>query len=87
MAEASSPAPPQSRARTAPTSPKHGVVVVSMNYRLGIFGFFAHPELADENDHNATGNYGLMDQVAALALGQAQHRRIRRRSRQRHHLR
>jgi para-nitrobenzyl esterase len=46
---------------------KEGVVVVSMNYRLGIFGFFAHPELAKENNHNATGNYGLMDQSAALA--------------------
>jgi len=45
---------------------KDGVVVVSMNYRLGIFGFFAHPELAKENAHNATGNYGLMDQSAAL---------------------
>jgi para-nitrobenzyl esterase len=45
---------------------KEGVVVVSMNYRLGIFGFFAHPELAKENSHNATGNYGLMDQTAAL---------------------
>jgi len=45
---------------------QEGVVVVSMNYRLGIFGFFAHPELAKENSHNATGNYGLMDQSAAL---------------------
>jgi para-nitrobenzyl esterase len=45
---------------------KEGVVVVSMNYRLGIFGFFAHPELTKENSHNATGNYGLMDQSAAL---------------------
>jgi para-nitrobenzyl esterase len=45
---------------------KEGVVVVSMNYRLGIFGFFAHPELAKESSHNATGNYGLMDQSAAL---------------------
>jgi para-nitrobenzyl esterase len=45
---------------------KEGVVVVSMNYRLGIFGFFAHPELAKESSPNATGNYGLMDQSAAL---------------------
>jgi para-nitrobenzyl esterase len=43
-----------------------GVVVVSMNYRLGIFGFFVHPELAKESGHNAAGNYGLLDQVAAL---------------------
>jgi para-nitrobenzyl esterase len=43
-----------------------GVVVVSLNYRLGIFGFFAHPELAKESGHDAAGNYGLLDQVAAL---------------------
>jgi para-nitrobenzyl esterase len=45
---------------------KKGVVVVSMNYRLGIFGFFSHPALARESGHNAAGNYGLLDQVAAL---------------------
>jgi len=45
---------------------KQGVVVVSMNYRLGIFGFFSHPELTKESGHNASGNYGLLDQVAAL---------------------
>jgi para-nitrobenzyl esterase len=45
---------------------RQGVVVVSMNYRLGIFGFFAHPELAKESGHNAAGNYGLLDQLAAL---------------------
>lgn len=45
---------------------KHGVVVVSMNYRLGIFGFFVHPDLAKESGHNSAGNYGLLDQVAAL---------------------
>ena len=43
------------------------VVVVSMNYRLGIFGFFTHPELAAESPHHASGNYGLMDQTAAIA--------------------
>jgi para-nitrobenzyl esterase len=42
------------------------VVVVSMNYRLGIFGFFSHPELTAESAHHASGNYGLMDQGAAL---------------------
>jgi para-nitrobenzyl esterase len=42
------------------------VVVVSMNYRLGIFGFFVHPELAKESPHGSAGNYGLMDQRAAL---------------------
>jgi para-nitrobenzyl esterase len=45
---------------------KRGVVVVSMNYRLGIFGFFAHPDLAAESGRNSAGNYGLLDQVAAL---------------------
>ena len=43
-----------------------GVVVVSLNYRLGIFGFFSHPELAKESPHHASGNYGLLDQAAAL---------------------
>jgi para-nitrobenzyl esterase len=43
-----------------------GVVVVSMNYRLGIFGFFSHPELTKESPHQASGNYGLLDQAAAL---------------------
>ena len=45
---------------------KKGVLVVSFNYRLGVFGFFAHPELTRESGHNASGNYGLLDQVAAL---------------------
>ena len=44
----------------------HGVVVVSMNYRLGVFGFFTHAELAAESDRKAAGNYGLLDQLAAL---------------------
>ncbi|MBV9266900.1 MAG: carboxylesterase family protein [Acidobacteriaceae bacterium] len=45
---------------------RKGVIVVSMNYRLGIFGFFSHPELTKESPHHASGNYGLMDQAAAL---------------------
>jgi para-nitrobenzyl esterase len=45
---------------------RKGVIVVSMNYRLGIFGFFSHPELTKESDHNASGNYGLLDQLAAV---------------------
>ena len=45
---------------------KKGIVFVSINYRVGIFGFFAHPELTKESDHHASGNYALMDQVAAL---------------------
>jgi len=43
-----------------------GVVIVSTNYRLGIFGFFSHPDLTAESPHHASGNYGLMDQAAAL---------------------
>jgi para-nitrobenzyl esterase len=42
------------------------VVIVSMNYRLGIFGFFSHPELTVESPFHASGNYGLLDQAAAL---------------------
>jgi para-nitrobenzyl esterase len=45
---------------------QQGVVVVSMNYRLGIFGFFVHPELAAESGRNAAGNYGLLDMIACL---------------------
>jgi para-nitrobenzyl esterase len=43
-----------------------GAVVVTINYRLGVFGFLAHPDLTRESPHHASGNYGLMDQVAAL---------------------
>ena len=45
---------------------KKGIIVVEPNYRLGVFGFFSHPELTKESGHNASGNYGLLDQVAAL---------------------
>jgi len=45
---------------------RHGVVLVTANYRLTIFGFFAHPELTRESPHHASGNYGLMDQIRAL---------------------
>ena len=45
---------------------KKGIVAVTVNYRLGIFGFFAHPELTNESAHHSSGNYGLMDQRAAL---------------------
>ncbi len=44
-----------------------GAVLVTINYRLGIFGFFAHPELTAESPHHASGNYAFMDQQAALA--------------------
>ncbi|WP_316795410.1 carboxylesterase/lipase family protein [Pedobacter agri] len=45
---------------------KKGIVYISINYRLGVFGFLAHPDLAKENQFGASGNYGLLDQVAAL---------------------
>jgi para-nitrobenzyl esterase len=45
---------------------RRGVVLVTANYRLGVFGFFAHPELTAESARHASGNYGLMDQIAAL---------------------
>lgn len=45
---------------------KKGVVFVSINYRVGVFGFLAHPELTKEANGKASGNYGLLDQVAAL---------------------
>jgi para-nitrobenzyl esterase len=45
---------------------KRGIVVVTMSYRLGVFGFFSHPELTAESPNHASGNYALMDQRAAL---------------------
>ena len=45
---------------------RQGVVVVSTNYRLGPFGYFAHPLLSKESPHNVSGNYGLLDQIATL---------------------
>jgi para-nitrobenzyl esterase len=45
---------------------KKGVIVVSPNYRLGVFGFFSHPELTKESGHHSSGNYAFLDQVAAL---------------------
>jgi para-nitrobenzyl esterase len=43
-----------------------GVVVVSMNYRLGMLGYFTHPALTAESPHHSSGNYGMLDMVAAL---------------------
>lgn len=45
---------------------KRGVVVVTFNYRVGVFGFLAHPDLTNESERHTSGNYGLLDQVAAL---------------------
>jgi para-nitrobenzyl esterase len=45
---------------------KKGIVAITINYRLGVFGFFSHPELTKESPNRASGNYGLFDQHAAL---------------------
>jgi para-nitrobenzyl esterase len=43
-----------------------GIITLTVNYRLGAFGFLSHPELTKESPHKASGNYGLLDQAAAL---------------------
>jgi para-nitrobenzyl esterase len=45
---------------------EQGIVFVSFNYRLGVFGFLAHPALTAESDHHSSGNYALLDMIAAL---------------------
>ncbi|MEM6802287.1 MAG: carboxylesterase family protein [Bacteroidota bacterium] len=45
---------------------KEGTVYVSINYRLGLMGYFAHPELSAESEQGVSGNYGTLDQIAAL---------------------
>ena len=45
---------------------KKGVVVVTINYRLGVFGFFTHPALSGESENRVSGNYGILDMIAAL---------------------
>lgn len=45
---------------------RQGVILVTINYRLNIFGWMVHPELSAENDDGVSGNYGLMDQIYAL---------------------
>jgi para-nitrobenzyl esterase len=50
---------------------QHDVVIVTLNYRLGLFGFFSHPDLTRESPHHASGNQGLLDQIAALRWVQA----------------
>lgn len=46
--------------------PKKGIVLVTINYRLGLMGYFAHPELTKESNNGVSGNYGTLDQIAAL---------------------
>ena len=60
-------APPYGGANLA----RKGVVVISPNYRIGVLGFLAHPELTAESGRSASGNYGMMDIVAALRWVQA----------------
>ncbi len=48
------------------TMARKGIVALTVNYRLGVFGFFAHPELTKESPHHASGNYALLDMQAAL---------------------
>ena len=45
---------------------KKGVIMINIQYRLGVFGYFAHPDLAKESPNGTTGNYGLLDQIKAL---------------------
>ena len=72
---------------TGPQLAKKGVIVVTVNYRVGPLGFLAHPELTKESEHGSSGNYGLLDQIAALQLGPQEHRRVWRRPHAGHDLR
>ena len=49
-----------------PTLARKGVILVSINYRLGALGFLAHPALTAESPHHASGNYGILEQITAL---------------------
>lgn len=57
---------PEERTYDGANLARKGVVVVSFKYRLGVFGFFAHPTLTAESEHDSSGNYALLDQIAAL---------------------
>ena len=45
---------------------KHGIIMITIQYRLGVFGYFAHEDLKNESPNHTTGDYGLLDQIAAL---------------------
>ena len=64
-----------------------GVVIVTINYRLGVFGFLSHPELAKESPFHASGNYGMLDQLAGTAMGKGEYTKVWRRPGQCNHLR
>ena len=51
----------------SPSLVGQGIVLVSINYRLGLYGFLAHPELSAQDPNGSSGNYGMLDQIAALA--------------------
>ncbi len=55
---------------------RKGIVTLTVNYRLGVFGFFSHPELSKETPYHGSGNYGLMDQWAALRWVQQEYSRL-----------
>ena len=61
-----------------------GIVAVSVSYRLGIFGFFAHPDLTKESPHHASGNYAVTRRDCRSRMGAQEYRRVRRRSREDH---
>lgn len=60
---------------------ERGVILVTINYRLGAFGFLAHPWLSEESGVGRSGNYAILDQIAALKWGKRKYRSIRRRTR------
>ncbi|MEJ0082486.1 MAG: carboxylesterase family protein [Puia sp.] len=66
---------------------QQGIIFVSFNYRLGIFGFLAHPGLTAESDHHSSGNYALMDMIAAISWVKKNISAFWRRSRSHHHCR
>ena len=49
-----------------PGAGEEGVIYVAISYRVGVFGYLAHPDLTKESGHNASGSWGMLDQIAAL---------------------